>query len=54
MVNRAYENLVYKTEGAKKAKAAVNAGKPVDPDFIAKLLADIRKGKENAEDQRKL
>jgi hypothetical protein len=52
-VNRAYENLVYKTEGAKKAKAAVNAGKPVDPDFIAKLLADIRKGKENAEDEYK-
>jgi hypothetical protein len=53
-VNKAYENLVYKIEGAKKAEAAVNAGKPVDPDFIAKLLADIRKGKENAEDQRKL
>jgi hypothetical protein len=37
-------DLKRKIAESKKAKAAVDAGKPVDPDFIATILAAFKEG----------
>ena len=51
LIKATYDKTVKTIEDGKKAQAAVNAGKPVDPDFIAEVLAVLKNGlkKANAE-----
>ena len=51
LIKATYDKTVKTIEDSKKAQAAVNAGKPVDPDFIAEVLAVLKNGlkKANAE-----
>ena len=51
LIKATYDKTVKTIEDSKKAQAAVNAGKSVDPDFIAEVLAVLKKGlkKANAE-----
>ena len=51
LIKTTYDKTVKTIEDGKKAQAAVNAGKPVDPDFIAEVLAVLKNGlkKANAE-----
>ena len=51
LIKATYDKTVKIIEDGKKAQAAVNAGKPVDPDFIAEVLAVLKNGlkKANAE-----
>ena len=51
LIKTTYDKTVKTIEDSKKAQAAVNAGKPVDPDFIAEVLAVLKNGlkKANAE-----
>ena len=46
-----YDKTVKTVEDGKKAQAAVNAGRPVDPDFIAELLAVLKNGSKKASDE---
>jgi tetrahydromethanopterin S-methyltransferase subunit A len=43
------QELLVKIERGKKAQSDVNAGKPVDPDFIAEILAIFKNGKSEAD-----
>ena len=51
LIKTTYDKTVKIIEDSKKAQAAVNAGRPVDPDFIAEVLAVLKNGlkKANAE-----
>ena len=51
LIKATYDKTVKIIEDSKKAQAAVNAGRPVDPDFIAEVLAVFKNGlkKANAE-----
>ena len=51
LIKATYDKTVKTIEDGKKAQAAVNAGRPVDPDFIAEVLAVFKNGlkKANAE-----
>ena len=51
LIKATYDKTVKTIEDGKKAQAAVNAGRPVDPDFIAEVLAVLKNGlkKANAE-----
>ena len=51
LIKATYDKTVKIIEDGKKAQAAVNAGRPVDPDFIAEILAVLKNGlkKANAE-----
>ena len=51
LIKATYDKTVKTVEDGKKAQAAVNAGRPVDPDFIAEILAVFKNGlkKANAE-----
>ena len=51
LIKATYDKTVKIIEDSKKAQAAVNAGRPVDPDFIAEVLAVLKNGlkKANAE-----
>ena len=51
LIKATYDKTVKTIEDSKKAQAAVNAGKPIDPDFIAEVLAVLKNGlkKANAE-----
>ena len=51
LIKTTYDKTVKTIEDSKKAQAAVNAGKPIDPDFIAEVLAVLKNGlkKANAE-----
>ena len=51
LIKATYDKTAKTIEDGKKAQAAVNAGKPVDPDFIAEVLAVLKNGlkKANAE-----
>ena len=51
LIKATYDKTIKTIEDSKKAQAAVNVGKPVDPDFIAEVLAVLKNGlkKANAE-----
>ena len=46
-----YDKTVKTVEDGKKAQAAVNAGRPVNPDFIAEILAVLKNGSKKASDE---
>ena len=46
-----YENTVNAVEASKAAQAAVNAGKPVDSDFIAEIVSVFKNGLRKADDE---
>ena len=48
LIKATYDKTVKTIEDGKKAQAAVNAGKPVDPDFIAEVLAVLKNGLKKA------
>ena len=48
LIKVTYDKTVKTIEDGKKAQAAVNAGRPVDPDFIAEVLAVLKNGSKKA------
>jgi hypothetical protein len=44
-----FNELSHKIELSKQAQASVDANKPVDPDFIATIIADFKAGKKKAD-----
>ena len=46
-----YDKTVKTVEDGKKAQAAANAGRPVNPDFIAEILAVLKNGSKKASDE---
>ena len=48
LIKTTYDKTVKIIEDSKKAQAAVNAGRPVDPDFIAEVLAVLKNGSKKA------
>ena len=48
LIKATYDKTVKIIEDSKKAQAAVNAGRPVDPDFIAEVLAVLKNGSKKA------
>ena len=48
LIKVTYDKTVKTIEDSKKAQAAVNAGRPVDPDFIAEVLAVLKNGSKKA------
>ena len=51
LIKATYDKTVKTVEDGKKAQAAVNAGRPVDPDFIAEVLAVLKNGLKKAGDE---
>ena len=51
LIKATYDKTVKTVEDGKKAQAAVNAGRPVNPDFIAEILAVLRNGLKEANDE---
>ena len=51
LIKTTYDKTVKTIEDSKKAQAAVNAGRPVDPDFIAEVLAVLKNGSKKASDE---
>lgn len=51
LIKATYDKTVKIIEDSKKAQAAVNAGRPVDPDFIAEVLAVFKNGSKKASDE---
>ena len=51
LIKATYGKTVKIIEDSKKAQAAVNAGRPVDPDFIAEILAVLKNGSKKASDE---
>ena len=51
LIKATYDKTVKIIEDGKKAQAAVNAGRPVDPDFIAEILAVLKNGSKKASDE---
>ena len=51
LIKATYDKTVKTVEDGKKAQAAVNAGRPVDPDFIAEILAVLKNGLKKAGDE---
>lgn len=51
LIKATYDKTVKTIEDGKKAQAAVNAGRPVDPDFIAEVLAVLKNGSKKASDE---
>lgn len=51
LIKATYDKTVKIIEDSKKAQAAVNAGRPVDPDFIAEVLAVFKNGLKKASDE---
>ena len=51
LIKATYDKTVKIIEDGKKAQAAVNAGRPVDPDFIAGILAVLKNGSKKASDE---
>ena len=51
LIKATYDKTVKIIEEGKKAQAAVNAGRPVDPDFIAEILAVFKNGSKKASDE---
>ena len=51
LIKATYDKTVKTIEDGKKAQAAVNAGRPVDPDFIAEVLAVLKNGLKKAGDE---
>ena len=51
LIKTTYDKTVKTIEDGKKAQAAVNAGRPVDPDFIAEILAVLKNGLKKAGDE---
>lgn len=51
LIKATYDKTVKIIEDSKKAQAAVNAGRPVDPDFIAEILAVLKNGLKKAGDE---
>ena len=51
LIKATYDKTVKIIEEGKKAQAAVNAGRPVDPDFIAGILAVLKNGSKKASDE---
>ena len=51
LIKVTYDKTVKIIEDGKKAQAAVNAGRPVDPDFIAEILAVLKNGSKKASDE---
>lgn len=49
LIRTTYDKTVKTIEDSKKAQNAVNAGKPVDPDFIAEVLAVLKNGLKKAD-----
>jgi multidrug efflux pump subunit AcrA (membrane-fusion protein) len=49
-VQEEYDTIMTKVNTAKAAQSAVKIGKPVDPSFISKVLAEFAKGREAAQD----
>ena len=49
LIKTTYDKTVKTIEESKKAQNAVNAGKPVDPDFIAEVLAVFKNGLKKAD-----
>ena len=49
LIKTTYDKTVKTIEDSKKAQNAVNAGKPVDPDFIAEVLAVFKNGLKKAD-----
>jgi hypothetical protein len=48
-IKATYDKTVKAVEDSKKAQDAVNTGKPVDPDFIAEVLAVFKNGLKKAD-----
>ena len=51
LIKATYDKTVKIIEDGKKAQAAVNVGRPVDPDFIAEVLAVLKNGSKKASDE---
>ena len=51
LIKATYDKTVKTVEDGKKAQAAVNAGRPVNPDFIAEILAVLKNGSKKASDE---
>lgn len=51
LIKATYDKTVKTVEDGKKAQAAVNAGRPVNPDFIAEILAVLKNGSKEASDE---
>ena len=51
LIKATYDKTVKIIEDGKKAQAAVNAGRPVNPDFIAEILAVLKNGSKKANDE---
>ena len=51
LIKATYDKTVKIIEEGKKAQAAVNAGRPVNPDFIAEVLAVLKNGLKKAGDE---
>ena len=49
LIKTTYDKTIKTIEDSKKAQNAVNAGKPVDPDFIAEVLAVFKNGLKKAD-----
>jgi len=50
-IQKQYDEVMTKTNAAKAAQAAVDAGKPVDPNFISKILTRFEEGRKAAQKQ---
>lgn len=51
LIKETYDKTVKIIEEGKKAQAAANAGRPVNPDFIAEVLAVLKNGLKKADDE---
>ena len=51
LIKATYDKTVKTVEDGKKAQAAVNAGRPVNPNFIAEILAVLKNGLKEAMDE---
>ena len=51
LIKATYDKTVKIVEDGKKAQTAVNAGRPVNPDFIAEILAVLKNGSKKASDE---
>ena len=51
LIKATYDKTVKTVEDGKKAQAAVNAGRPVNPNFIAEILAVLKNGLKEASDE---
>lgn len=50
-IQKQYDEVMTEANVAKAAQAAVDAGKPVDPNFISKILTQFKEGKKAAQKQ---